>query len=902
MSQTAYINDLEYSFETGDSILNFVTRHKGAAYIPTLCDDPNITPGGSCRLCTVDLSRDGRNKTVASCHTLVQTGDRIYPNAPGIQKLRKNILELVLTDHPPDCLTCSVNGQCTLQSVVAQVGLDRIRYPNGANHQHYPKDESHPYLTSDLSKCINCQLCIRACDEIQGEFVLSMAGRGFDSYIIKDNDTTFIKSSCVACGACAEVCPTSAISDVFAPSRTQADRVTRTVCTYCGVGCNLNVYTLDDEILSISAPADAAANQGHTCVKGKYAFQFYNHKDRLRQPLIKRNGTLEPATWEEAYTLVTEKLQDITKEYGPDAIAGISSARCTNEENYLMQKMMRAVIGTNNIDGCARICHAPTAVGMQRAFGTGAATNSIEDLWKTDCILIIGANPTNAHPVTGAKMKQAAIRGTPMIVADPRKTDLARHADIHLALRPGTNIALLNMMLFYILEEGMEDDEFIRSRCEGYDSFRKSIMTLDMNEMSRICGVSTDLVKKAARLYAQSQRAMCFHGLGVTEHLQGTKAVTLIANLAMITGNIGKPGSGVNPLRGQNNVQGAADMGVQPNQGPGYLNISDARNRKTYEDVYAVVMPGGPGLTIPRMFDAALNGELKALWIMGEDVVQTEPNSGKVIQAIEKLDLLIVQELFMSETSRYADVVFPASSFFEKNGTFTNGERRIQKVQQVIEPIKGTKPDGQIIVDIMNWLGFKQPDYHPGWVLDEIARVVPFFKGVSWSTLGKNGKQWPVEADGKDTQILHTDTFKRGKGKFHFVAFEESPEIVEHSEEFPFILTTNRSLSHYNSGSMTRRTADSVLLSEDLLLINAIDAKKKEIRDNEEVMISSARGFTKIRVKVTDEVKPGILSTTFHFPDILINKITSDVLDTEADCPEYKVVAVNIEPLVSETI
>jgi formate dehydrogenase major subunit len=897
MKKIAYINNRPFEVREGETILAFIRRHLGKDYIPTLCDAPNLEPYGSCRLCSVEVSRDGNGamKTVASCHTPATEGMKIFPDTEAMQRLRRNIIELVLTDHPLDCLLCEANGDCELQSVAAGVGIRKVRYPKGENHLNQARDESHPYLVSDFSRCINCNKCVRACDEVQGEFVLSMAGRGFDSRIIKGMDVSFADSYCVSCGACVEACPTGALTDVFRPRMQQVTQKVRTVCTYCGVGCNLEVFKRGDEILGISAPFDAEVNAGHTCVKGRYAFRFYNHPDRLRTPMVRRNGKLEEATWEEAYDYIAERLTAIKKKYGPKAIAGISSSRCTNEENYLMQKFIRAVIGSNNIDGCARVCHAPTALAMQRTFGAGAATNSIDDLEYADCILVIGANPTTGHPVTGAKIKQQAMKGKTLIVIDPRKTPLARLADYHLQLLPGTNVALLNMMLFYVLAEGLDDKVFIEKRVEGYDEFRRRLLELDIDRMEAVCGVDRNLVREAAVAYASAKAAMCFHGLGVTEHYQGTFGVTLIADLAMITGNIGRRGVGVNPLRGQNNVQGAADMGVQPNLGPGYLNMLDPAMRKTYETVYGVLMPDRPGYTIPEMFDAAREGKLKALWIMGEDVVQTEPNTAHVREALQKLDLFVLQELFYSETASYADVVLPASSFFEKSGTFTNGERRVQRVNKAVDPLPGTKPDGQIVVDIMNRMGYAQPDYDPALLLEEIAQVVPFFKGIRWERLGDNGLQWPVAEDGTDTKILHTDTFRHGKGKLFYIDYEESLEIARHGREYPFILTTNRNLEHYNSGSMTRRTRDRDIIGEDFLLVNPEDAREKGIRDGERVRLRSARSEIFIRVKISDMVAPGVASSTFHFPENFVNLITGDVVDSETKCPEYKVVAVDFE-------
>lgn len=895
MENTAYINDVAYSVNPGETILSFVRRHLGRDYVPTLCDAPNLDPFGSCRVCSVDvaLKQDGPSKVQASCHTPVMLNSYIYTDSDRVTRLRKNIIELVLTDHPLDCLTCEVNNNCELQTVAARVGVRDVRYPEGKNHLHYGKDKSHPYMTSDFSKCINCFRCVRACDEVQGEFILSMAGRGFDSHIIKGFNQSFFESECVSCGACAQACPTSAISDIFESKSIVAEKKVRTVCTYCGVGCNLDVAVKNGKVKSIQAPYDADVNQGHTCLKGRFAFSFYNHPERLRTPLIKRNGEFEPATWEEAYDYIADKLTFIKDEYGPDYIGGISSARCTNEENYLMQKFIRAVIGTNNIDSCARVCHSPTALGMQRTFGTGAATNSIIDLKYTDCIMVIGANPTEAHPVTGAKLKQFAMK-KPSIVIDPRRTTLAKYATVHLQLRPGTNVAVMNMLLYYIIKEGLEDKSFIELRTEGYDEFRQHIQNLDIDELEKISGVPKELARKAAILYATSKNAMSFHGLGVTEHSQGTYTVMLIADLAMITGNIGRRGVGVNPLRGQNNVQGAADMGCQPHQGAGYLDVTKPEYHKMYEEFYGAKLPDYVGYKIPQMYDAALAGKLKALWLMGEDNVQTDPNTLHVKNALSKLDLLVVQEIFMTETAKMADVVLPASSFLEKSGTFTNGERRIQRVQAVVEPIAGTKPDGQIIAEIMNHMGYKQAPYDPATLLEEISQIVPFFAGVKWDELGDNGKQWPVLPDGSDTEILHTETFKRGKGKFQVATFRESEEILNHGQEYPYILTTNRELEHYNCGTMTRRTNNVKILKDDYLMIHPDDAEKHLIQEGDMVCIISARGKIDVKAHITDEIRPGVLSSTFHFPEVKMNDLTSSVSDSEAMCPEYKVVAVNI--------
>ncbi len=896
MSNIAYLNNKPYEIEAGETMITFARRALGPDSIPTLCDAPNLDPFGSCRVCSVDvaLEKNGPAKTFASCHTPVAEGQYIYTDSKNVQRLRKNIIELVLTDHPLDCLTCEVNGNCELQTVAARVGITDVRYPEGETHLDREKDLSHPYMTSDLSKCINCYRCVRACDEVQGQFVLSMAGSGFDSRIIKGMDESFDDSPCVSCGACSQACPTAAISDVFKSKSIANTKKTRTVCNYCGVGCNLEVATSGGVIKGIQAPYDAEVNQGHTCLKGRYAFKFYDHPDRITSPMIKRNGEFEKVSWDEAYDHIATKFSSFKDEFGPDSMAGISSARCTNEENYLMQKFFRAVIGTNNIDGCARVCHSPTALGMQKTFGTGAATNSVEDIKYTNAILVIGANPTEGHPVTGAKLKQFAISGKTSIVIDPRRTELARYATYHLQLRPGTNVAILNMMLYYIVKEGLANQAFIESRTEGYEDFCEALLKIDIEQMESICGVDRELVRSAAIAYATAGSAMSFHGLGVTEHSQGTFTVMQIADLALITGNIGRRGVGVNPLRGQNNVQGMADMGAQPYQGAGYLDVSDPDIIKQYEEFYGVDMPTEIGWKIPQMYQAAIEGKLKAVWVIGEDMVQTDPNSKHVRKALESLEMLVVQEIFMTPTAEMADVVLPGASFLEKSGTFTNGERRIQRVNQVVEPIEGSKPDGQIVVELMNRIGYPQPDYDPKTLLEEISGIVPFFAGVKWDELGDNGKQWPVAVGGQDTPILHMESFKRGKGLFVFNDFKESEEVVANGEKFPYILTTNRNLEHYNCGAQTRRTANVELVSEDVIFIHPDDAVDNGIEDSDMVCVESERGKVDIKAKVSDEIKKGVLSTTFHFPEIMVNDLTSSVSDSIAMCPEYKVVSVRI--------
>lgn len=903
----AFLNGVSHDLVKGESILDFCRRLKQE--IPTLCDDARLDAFGSCRVCSVDvaLTADGPRRVMASCHSPIADGMHIFSHSERVEKLRKNILELVISDLPDDYAPQSGPHNTEFDQVVLANGVNEIRFSRGKKSSdtlpEVSRDKTHPYMRMNLDMCIDCNRCVRACDEVQGEQVLSVSGRGFNSRIIKGQDVSFSDSDCVSCGACAQTCPTGAISDVFrenlTPEVSENIEKTRTVCSYCGVGCNLEVSVQDNKIISITAPDDAEVNSGHTCLKGRYAWRFYNHPDRLTSPLVRIEGVLQKVSWQYAFDYLADKLTAIKSEFGADAIAGISSARCTNEENYLLQKMIRLNIGTNNIDCCARVCHSPTAYGMQKSFGTGAATNSIEDLKQTEFIMLIGANPTAAHPVTGAKIKQKVMKGTPLIVIDPVKTELARFANWHIQLRPGTNVAVLNMMAFYIISEGLVDQSFVEERTEAYEEYSQAILALNIDELAAISGVEKLLVKEAAMAYAHASNAMSFHGLGVTEHSQGSRAIMCIADLVMLTGNIGRQGVGMNPLRGQNNVQGAADMGCQPHQGAGYFPVEEDKNINLYREHYNVgeqeSWPTEIGYKIPEMFNAALAGDLKALWILGEDVVQTDPNQKHVIASLANLDLLVVQEIFFSETAKMADVVLPGTSFLEKSGTFTNGERRVQRVNAAVKPKEGCKTDGQIIVEMMNALGYPEPVFDAANVLDEIAQVVPFFTGITWDNLGDNGLQWPVEQGGVDTKILHVDNFKRGLGKFHFYQFEESSEIVTHGGQYPLILTTSRNLEHYNAGTMTRRTDNEMIVSEDILLVSNEDAKAKNIKTNDQVRLFSARGEIELKAQVSDKVKKGVLFTTFHFPELMINQVTGNVTDKHTKCPEYKVVAVGIE-------
>ncbi|MEO7993338.1 MAG: formate dehydrogenase subunit alpha, partial [bacterium] len=760
----------------------------------------------------------------------------------------------------------------------------------------------HPYLGLDLASCIVCSRCVRACDEVQGSFALTLQGRGNGTVAVPGAAMDFNDSDCVSCGACANTCPTGAIFDkgYLEANTHRADREVMTTCSYCGVGCSLIVELKDEKVFAVKPATHGPSNKGHLCLKGRFAFRYASSPDRLTTPLIrnKATGELEPATWDTAIAHIASEFTRIRNIYGPDGLAGISSARGTNEESFLMQKFMRAVLGTNNMDCCARVCHSPTAYGMRQTFGTGAATNSYEDLESTRLVMIVGANPTHGHPVMGARIKQAVLNGAKLIVIDPRRTELAAMAEYHLALRPGTNVALLSAMAHVIAHEGLADQAFIDANTEGWPDYQAAIAKTTPEWAAPITGVSADLIRSAARAYATSGASMMFHGLGVSEHLQGSYGVMLLADLAMMTGNIGKPGVGVNPLRGQNNVQGAADMGAQPDYTVGYQHVSDPATHAKIQAEWGIALNQVKGLKLPEMYDAMLAGSLKALWVIGEDMAQTDPDTSRVTAALAQLEFLVVQELFLTETCARADVVLPGASFLEKTGTFTNAERRVQLIHEIVPPLGDSRPDWVIIQDIANAMGAGWTYTHPREVLDEIGRLDAKMGGISYDRLvAEDGLQWPCPTpDHPGTSIVHVDgAFTRGKGQFVITDFIPTPEATD--TDFPFVMTTGRLLQHYNAGTMTRRTSNVSLVTRDVMEMHPADAARLGIGEGEYVKVVSRRGAVCVAVDVTTNITVGTLFLTFHFPEILINLITSDVREVNTLCPEYKVVAVRVEKI-----
>ncbi len=873
--------------------------------IPKLCATDSLEPFGSCRLCLVEI--EGRKGYPASCTTPVAEGMVVHTQTTALAKLRRGVMELYISDHPLDCLTCAANGNCELQDMAGAVGLREVRYGyEGENHLNQAKDTSNPYFTFDPSKCIVCSRCVRACEETQGTFALTIDGRGFASMVSPGQKEDFMDSECVSCGACVQACPTATLMEKSVIDQGQPEHSVITTCAYCGVGCSFRAEMKGNDVVRMIPHKDGKANRGHSCVKGRFAFGYATHPDRITTPMIRAKITdpWKAVSWEEAIGYAASEFKRIQAQHGRGAVGGITSSRCTNEETYLVQKLVRAAFGNNNVDTCARVCHSPTGYGLKTTLGESAGTQAFDSVMKADVIIIIGANPTDGHPVFASRLKRRIREGAKLVVADPRTIDLVDGphvtASYHLKLRPGTNVALVNSLAHVILSEGLEAADFVAERCDAkdYAKWREFIMQ-DRNSPEALeadTGVPADHVRGAARLFATGGNGAIYYGLGVTEHSQGSTMVMGIANLAMATGNIGREGVGVNPLRGQNNVQGACDMGSFPHELPGYRHVSDGVTRALFESAWGVKLEPEPGLRIPNMLDAALDGSFRGIYIEGEDIAQSDPDTQHVTAALEAMECVVVQDLFLNETAKFAHVFLPGSSFLEKNGTFTNAERRISPVRKVTPPLAG-KEDWEVTVMLAEALGYPMPYKHPSEIMDEIARLTPTFHGVSYAKLNALGSiQWPCNDQAPEgTPTMHIDEFVRGKGKF--VITEYVPTEERTSRKFPLILTTGRILSQYNVGAQTRRTANSMWHEEDRLEIHPSDAETRGIREGDWVGIRSRAGETVLRAKVTERMQPGVVYTTFHFPESGANVITTDNSDWATNCPEYKVTAVQVEPV-----
>ncbi|TCJ11911.1 formate dehydrogenase subunit alpha [Parasulfuritortus cantonensis] len=870
--------------------------------IPRLCATEQLEAFGSCRLCVVEIA--GRRGFPASCTTLVEDGMTVNTESEALFRLRRGIMELYISDHPLDCLTCSANGNCELQDMAGRVGLREVRYGDGANHLGEVPDASNPYFAYDPSKCIVCSRCVRACADIQGTFALTSTARGFESRIAAAGGVDFLASECVSCGACVAACPTAALMEKSVIANGQPQRRVTTTCAYCGVGCSLNAELQGEKVIRMVPDLDGGANRGHACVKGRFAWGYASHADRITTPMIRNSirDPWQPVSWDQAIDHAAAEFKRLQARYGAESVGSITSSRCTNEETYLVQKLTRAGFGVNNVDTCARVCHSPTGYGLKQTLGESAGTQDFDSVMQADVILVIGANPTDGHPVFGSRLKQRLRQGARLIVADPRDIDLVDTPHVraahHLKLRPGTNVALVNALAHVVVSEGLVDEDFVSRRCE-VDSFRKwRTFVADPRHSPEatepVTGVPAGRVREAARLYARGGNAAIYYGLGVTEHSQGSTMVMGIANLAMATGNIGRPGVGVNPLRGQNNVQGSCDMGSFPHEFPGYRHVSDQATHALFEAAWGTKLSDEPGLRIPNMFDAALAGGFKGLYVQGEDIAQSDPNTQHVTAALEAMECIVVQDLFLNETAKFAHVFLPGSSFLEKDGTFTNAERRISRVRRVMRPLAGYA-DWEVTQMLANAVGYPMQYGHPSEIMDEIARLTPSFQGVSYARLDELGSiQWPCNADHPDgTPTMHVASFSRGKGRFMLTEYVATEERV--NRRYPLLLTTGRILSQYNVGAQTRRTANTVWHPEDLLEIHPADAEDRGIRDGDKVNIVSRAGETVLHARLSERMQPGVVYTTFHWPASGANVVTTENSDWATNCPEYKVTAVQIQ-------
>jgi formate dehydrogenase major subunit len=920
---TLTIDGQSVSVPEGTSIMR--AAMEAGTQIPKLCATDMVDAFGSCRLCLVEI--EGRAGTPASCTTPAMEGLVVHTQNERLKKLRKGVMELYISDHPLDCLTCAANGDCELQDMAGAVGLRDVRYgyagenhvfakaSNGHSHDHSPhdcendrwmaKDESNPYFTYDPSKCIVCSRCVRACEEVQGTFALTISGRGFDSRVSPGMSESFLGSECVSCGACVQACPTATLTEKSVIAIGQPEHSVVTTCAYCGVGCTFKAEMRGEEVVRMVPYKDGKANRGHSCVKGRFAWGYTNHKERILNPMIREKITdpWQEVSWDEAFNFAAAKFKGIQAKYGRDSIGGITSSRCTNEEVFVVQKLIRAGFGNNNVDTCARVCHSPTGYGLSSTFGTSAGTQDFDSVEDTDVVMIIGANPTDGHPVFASRLKKRLRAGAKLIVIDPRRTDIVRSAHIeaqhHLPLMPGTNVAVLTAIAHVIVTEGLADEAFIRERCDWSEFEDWAAFVASPNHSPEATAIMTGVdpkeLRAAAKLFATGGNGAIYYGLGVTEHSQGSTTVIAIANLAMATGNIGRPGVGVNPLRGQNNVQGSCDMGSFPHELPGYRHISGDAVREQFEAMWNVKLNSEPGLRIPNMFDAAVEGTFMGLYVQGEDILQSDPNTKHVVSALSAMECVIVHDLFLNETANYAHVFFPGSTFLEKNGTFTNAERRIQRVRKVMSPKNGLE-DWEVTLGFAKALGYEMHYNHPSEIMDEIAALTPTFSGVSYAKLEELGSvQWPCnEKMPLGTPVMHIDGFVRGKGKFMRTEYVATDERT--GPRFPLLLTTGRILSQYNVGAQTRRTANVVWHEEDRLEMHPHDAEQRGVRDGDWCKLQSRAGETTLRALITERVAPGVVYTTFHHPTTQANVITTDFSDWATNCPEYKVTAVQISP------
>ncbi|GAA4407649.1 formate dehydrogenase subunit alpha [Fodinibacter luteus] len=898
---TVTVDGREVAVPPGTSVMRAASL--AGVDVPRLCATDSLKAFGSCRLCLVEV--EGMKGTPASCTTPCADGMVVSTRTEQVQQLRHGVMELYLSDHPADCDGCA-RGNCEMQRLARETDVAEVRYGlTGASHLTEPTDASNPYFDYDPAACIVCSRCVRACAEVQGTFALTVAGRGFDSRITPGG-TDFLSSECVSCGACVQACPTDALAEKSLVELGMPSRTVVTTCAYCGVGCSFKAEVQgsgdDTRVVRMVPWKNGGANEGHSCVKGRFAYGYTAHRDRQLSPMVRDSIDDEwrVVSWAEAIDRVATGFLALREKHGVGAIGGISSSRCTNEEVYVVQKMVRTAFGNNNIDTCARVCHSPTGYGLNHAFGTSAGTQDFASVDLADVLLVIGANPTDAHPVFASRMKRRLRAGARLIVADPRRIDLVRsphvQAQHHLPVQPGTNVAFVNAMCHVVVTEGLWDEEFVRARCEGVDGYLAFIARPEHSPEAteRETGIPASELRSAARLYARGPNSAIYYGLGVTEHSQGSTMVMGMANLAMLTGNLGREGVGVNPLRGQNNVQGSCDMGSFPHELPGYRHVSRPEVREVYESLWGVTIQPEPGLRIPNMFDSAIGGSFKGLYVQGEDIAQSDPNTQHVEAALRSMELVVVHDLFLNETARFAHVFLPGASFLEKDGTFTNAERRVNRVRPVM-PSRVGKDEWQVVCEIATAMGYPMSYGSAAEIMDEIAATTPTFAGVSFARLDAEGSmQWPVtEAAPHGTPTMHVGSFVRGLGQLTPTVYVPTTERA--NRHFPLILTTGRILSQYNVGAQTRRTPNSTWHPEDILEIHPSDAELRGIASGDVVELSSRVGATRLTALVSERMPAGVVYTTFHHPVTGANVVTTENSDWATNCPEYKVTAVQVE-------
>ena len=890
------IDGQEIAAAGGTSVLDAALG--AGIYIPHLCHHPDLKPAGVCRLCMVEIA--GKGMTL-SCLTPVEEGMVVRTESPEIAKVRRVAAELLVVNHRPDCLVCAKNNRCELQRVAAHVGIDSERLARLRRSEKTPPvDSSNPFFTYDPNQCVLCGICVRTCDEIVGLGALDFAYRGFNTMVTPFGNEPFVESCCESCGECVVRCPVGAL---LPKKYQQPTREANTICPYCGTGCGMILGVRDNRIVSVRGDAASPVNRGKLCVKGRFGLDFIHHPDRLTTPLIRdpAGGSRFPgfreASWDEALGLAAQSLTSIRDQYGPAAIMGISSSRGTNEESYLFQKFMRAVVGTNNVDNCARVCHSPSVTGLSAVFGSGAATNPLDDIEQTDVLFLIGCSPTEAHPVIGMRIQRARSQnGARLIVADPRKTRLAQSADSWLPVRPGANVALLNGLAHVILRDRLHDEDFIAGRTEHFEQFAEKVREYPPERAAAITGVPARDIEAAARLYARADRAMILYGLGVTEHTDGSFGVMACANLALLTGNVGRTGCGVNPLRGQNNVQGACDMGALPNVLPGYQSLEDPAVRAKFETAWGCKLPTNKGLKYTEAWHFARAKRVRAAYIVGHNPAQTDPYSQRVVEALQSLDFLVVNDIFLTKTARLAHVVLPAASFAEKEGTFANADRRVQRVRKVVDPPAGCKTDVDILCELSQRMGYTMPARTPCDLMDEIAAMVPLMAGMNYVRLDEQSLVWPcLDKTDRGSPLLYKERFPRGRATFQALDQTEPAEAADAS--YPLILTTGRRLQHYNCGSMSRCTPGlSVLCPDERLEIHPQDAANLHVDEGQMVEVASRRGRINVRAHLTDRCSPGVVFLSFHFEEVPTNELTGDQLDPLACTPEYKVSAVRVTP------